>query len=210
MLQSVVFFALLTFASSVSAIYSNNTVSTTTTLAPSYSLVPQETTISYADDTTTFLSPQRSTPRAGSPQLQPPLPMRPPPPLSTSSASGSVTPESTHEITSTSTITSTLLLTLHDSTTLSPSSTAASVSDEDSNNKDAKVKSFEQASTSNGCVPITKFVTVTNEPVTQYVTVTPNTTTQYVTVTGAPSVTTTSPGNVQWYNTTSITNSTSW
>ncbi|CAD6646369.1 HN1_G0039930.mRNA.1.CDS.1 [Saccharomyces cerevisiae] len=210
MLQSVVFFALLTFASSVSAIYSNNTVSTTTTLAPGYSLVPQETTISYADDTTTFFVTSTVYSTSWFTSTSATITNAASSSLSSSSASGSVTPESTHEITSTSTITSTLLLTLHDSTTLSPSSTAASVSDEDSNNKDAKVKSFEQASTSNGCVPITKFVTVTNEPVTQYVTVTPNTTTQYVTVTGAPSVTTTSPGNVQWYNTTSITNSTSW
>ncbi|QHS76336.1 Srl1p [Saccharomyces paradoxus] len=205
MFHSVALFALFALTSSVSAIYSNNTAFTTTTLAPSYSLEPHETTISYADDTTTFFvtSTVYSTNWFTSTSATITN-------AATSSASGSAAPEYTHEITSTSTITSTLLLTLHDTTTLAPSSTAVSVSDEDSNNKDAKVRSIDQASTSNGCVPITKFVTVTNEPVTQYVTVTPNTTTQYVTVTGAPSVTTTSPGNVQWYNTTSITNSTSW
>ncbi|CAI4052051.1 hypothetical protein SKDZ_15G3850 [Saccharomyces kudriavzevii ZP591] len=202
MLQAATFFALLFLASSVSAIYSNNTASTTTTLAPSYSLEPHETTVSYADDITTFFvtstvySTHWFAPTSAT--------------ITSAVSSGSAAPKSSHEITSTSTITSTLLLTLPDTTTLSPSSTAASIAENGSNNKDAKVRSLDQASTSNGCVPITKFVTVTNEPVTQYVTVTPNTTTQYVTVTGAPSVTTGSTGNVQWFNTTSITNSTRW
>ncbi|CAI4036537.1 hypothetical protein SMKI_15G3840 [Saccharomyces mikatae IFO 1815] len=205
MFQSTALFALFALIGSVSAIYSNHTVSATTTLAPSYSLEPHETTIKYADDTTTFFvtSTVYSTNWFTSTSATVTN-------AATTSVSGPAASEFTHEITSTSTITSTLLLTLHDITTLAPSSTAVSVNNGDSNNKDTKMRSLDQALTSNGCVPITKFVTVTNEPVTQYVTVTANTTTQYVTVTGAPSVATTSTGNVQWYNTTLVTNSTRW
>ncbi|KOG96730.1 Srl1p [Saccharomyces eubayanus] len=230
MLQATTIFAILAlFTGSVSAIYSNSTVSATTTLAPSYSLEAHETTVSYSDETTTFFATstvysthwftlntatvtnEASSTSASGPaataSTQETIPTVTKA-ASSFSASGSAATASTHESISTSTITSTLLITLHDTTVLAPSSSAAaSIGDDGSNNKGANIRSLDQTSTSsNGCVPITKFVTVTKEPITQYVTVTPNMTTQYVTVTGAFSAASVSTGNVQWFNTTTITN----
>lgn len=149
------------FSSVVLAAYSNNTfVPTTVTLTPTHSVETGVSTLTYADETTTFYitSTFYSTFWYT--------------PISTSSVAAIVTDipttfetsDASYTSTITSTITSTLQVTQFETSIVS------------GENKDAKAPT---TNTSDACIPTTEYVTVgsvtvtvTPEPVTKYITVT--------------------------------------